>query len=296
MKRFKNSNVRYVMPIEDCSTRWLSKNTSYFREQGVETFISPPELLKCLDDKWEFNHILKEHVLIPKTIQVSKDSNIDEVLDWCQGVGYPVYLKVPYDTDKGVGVTKISSKETMRKTMRNIGSKVFVIQQGISGNIVNPQCIYTNGKLRSVFSSVSDNDNVHAIRAADTPHINTELIGILEKIGQVTNYHGMMDVEFIFTGDEYYLMEINPRMSGGIYMVFYYAIGFLNDYIDLLQGKDIGVDLRDRTPKKKGLKMYYCILAIHTAFNVNLSQLKNTLNWAEEFEKTIRKEAKEIMR
>ena len=114
---------------------------------------------------------------------------------------------------------------------------------------VNCSCLY--GKIIGLFvyecNETSEESFITGFTSKNMNYIKNEAIKMFVKsIIQRLNYNGFIEFEFIIdTNDKIYIMECNPRLSGGIYFYFYFDWIVL-PYINCLSNKNITeIDLDD---------------------------------------------------
>merc|ERR1712070_270853 len=77
--------------------------------------------------------------------------------------------------------------------------------------------------------------DVRTEESVENPEHVSSLVAMLQRIGQASNYTGMMDVEFFMPEDPstgVSILEFNPRFSGAVHSSL--TSGFLEDYLDVL--------------------------------------------------------------
>jgi len=205
---------------------------------------------------------------MPDTFTVDTDLCREKVMRWSDKYSFPQYFKIPSGTVSGKGVTKITNKEGLVEVLDTVFGdnerRKYIIQQGIPGKIINCQCIYNEGVLTGLFSSVTESENVQGLLVHDNPYMHPRLTSILKYLGKISGFSGLLDCEFLLYKHKHYLMEINPRMSGGVFMVFEFGIGFFEKYLDLITGSKVVPKMQDFSPENVELKMYNRLLSLRS--------------------------------
>jgi hypothetical protein len=124
---------------------------------------------------------------------------------------------------------------------------------------VNCSCLY--GKIIGLFvyesEEISEESFVNGIPSKNYNYIKYDSIKIfVKKIIQQLNYNGFIELEFIIDkNDKIYIMECNPRISGALYIYFYFDWVIL-PYINCLLNKNVmELDLDDNN--KIELESYF---------------------------------------
>lgn len=65
------------------------------------------------------------------------------------------------------------------------------------------------------------------------------LENIVKQIGNDLDINGCVNIEFIYDGDKYYIIDINPRFSAGIAFSKLAGYDFVKSHINAFTGEDI---------------------------------------------------------
>jgi len=250
---------------------FVSKYWNEIQQTGVKFCITPSlSVYEHLEDKWETYQMMKEgQIPTPHTIVFDPSVPFEEHQ-------YPFFFKVASGTNAGRGVWHCTSpkdltealqaKEVIRAKKENIN---LLIQQATYGKIICAEVIYSHGKPLGFFfaTSVCAEDlagmGASYIQSQDAEykqkhsHDKVELTEtqwetctkVFQQLGQETNYHGMIDIEFIIANDDtnndrdecavgsVWLLECNPRFSGDIHTTLSNP-GFLDLYFQVMNGID----------------------------------------------------------
>ena len=268
VRKLKRRKVTYLIPTYDTSTLWMAKHQDILKREGFRFIISKQSTLETLDDKSTSYEFLRNKILMPDTFTVDTDLCREKVTRWSDKYSFPQYFKIPSGTVSGKGVTKITNKEGLVEVLDTVFGdnerRKYIIQQGIPGKIINCQCIYNEGVLTGLFSSVTESENVQGLLVHDNPYMHPRLTSILKYLGKISGFSGLLDCEFLLYKHKHYLMEINPRMSGGVFMVFEFGIGFFEKYLDLITGSKVVPKMQDFSPENVELKMYNRLLSLRS--------------------------------
>ena len=212
VRKLKRRKVVYLIPTYDTSTLWLAQHQDQLGKENFRFIISKHDTLEVLDDKSKSYDLLRTRILMPDTYTICPRVCKTQVLRWSKKYNFPQYFKIPSGTVSGKGVTKITKKDELNVLLDTVfgenKKREYIIQQGIPGKIINCQCIYNEGVLTGLFSSITESENVQGLLVHDNPYAHPKLTNILKYIGKISQFSGLLDCEFLLYGHKHYLMEI----------------------------------------------------------------------------------------
>ncbi len=201
--------VQFIIPLTDPEVDILSEIKDELLGRGVCVCASDYEVTRLCRDKYLLPLYLSNHkigMIIPTSLLSVTERNI---------LDYPVLAKPRYGRSSE-GVIKILSGAEMEYVRQIAWEQEYVIQPFISGNIItvdvvrdlcnNMACIARCEHLRNPYG------------AGITVEIINEpaLISICMEIANLLGIIGAVNMEFIESDEKTYLLEINPRFSGGV--------------------------------------------------------------------------------
>ncbi len=258
-----DNNIKIIIPTESKNSYLLSKYRNNFYNVS-SYFMNNYQYYEILDDKYKLRYFCEKYsILYPNTVSVY-DRSICEVLRFIRKYKNKVYLKKRINTLGGEDVYDLSNvdieKENIQKKINNIE---WIVQKKIEGIFVGVDVLYIKGKIKGITFHKNinykkmykgycnyyfpSNENMYShngLRMNEYFYVEYFMI-ILVKIGKITQYNGLMNVDFIYKLDmnsiRIYLLEINPRMGGSIHISTY--SGLLESYFDYLIYKRINKNI-----------------------------------------------------
>lgn len=254
IKFTKRHNIDVVIPSDVTDTMFLSKHHDQISEHVNFAVADNVKVYEMLEDKWETYQMCQRlGIFTPPTELFDQTSEPTET-------EYPFFLKLASGTNAGRGVWHIKNSADLEEALRAKEIKkqgkdgLLIKQTPISGDIITAQIIFEEGAPVGFFfcQSVQSEDLagmgenwiksqssevrelVSDIKVELTESQWDYLYEVFKKIGSDTNYHGMMDIEFIVNSEKgICLLECNPRFSGGLHTTLSNP-GFLELYFDVV--------------------------------------------------------------
>lgn len=126
---------------------------------------------------------------------------------------YPVVFKVVRGRS-GDGVFFVNSKEELSRLMEIYKDTPFLITEFIDGEDCCVDCIKTDTyTLCSCYMTIrDDNKNAFARKTCKCP----PMVEYAKRILNALNYKGICGFDFMISGEKIYLLEANPRYTGGL--------------------------------------------------------------------------------
>ena len=220
----KKEQIDAVFPLTDLEIDVLNRNRSVLGDVGVSLFIQSKDCLSIARDKFAMYKLFKddESVNLPYSVS-SKDLTLD----------FPIpAIAKPINGRSSEGLKRIARSEQLKEL---IGIDNYIIQQEISGPV------FTVDYVRDSFGKDFAIPREELLRtkngAGTTVKIVPDrlLIDIVSYIGKKLDIVGCVNMEFIFNGGKYYLIDINPRFSAGVafsnFLGYDMVISHLNSFI-----------------------------------------------------------------
>lgn len=255
----KQNKIDVLIPSDVTDTMFLSKHHDKIAPHVKIAVTDNMDIYEKLEDKWDTYNLMKQHdIATPPTELFDRDLEQQQ---------YPFFLKVASGTNGGRGVWHCKNDDDLREAIKTKETKakgaLLLNQTPIYGDIICSQIVFNHGKPVGFFfaKSVQADDlagigknyvfsQSKSVKEMNS-HVKVELSddqwnavsNIFEQIGEATNYHGMIDIEFIVAGPgnsnaecgSVWLLECNPRFSGDIHTTLSNP-GFLDLYFDVVNG------------------------------------------------------------
>lgn len=279
------------------------------KQAGIKVICNPIEISLDCFDKWRTHNLLEKHGFgCARAVYVHHElfmnggnrrelkNNVfkDAVLHQIKNLNYPVIIK---DTTglSSFGMDKVDSYE---EVLQILNSKKFtsdrIVEEYISGEqfgieihgcdghyrVFSPHFISTNQ-----YGITSPKQNVKFGPVTDEKYKISELKELLLKMAVKLNFQGIVQLDLIFTGAEWYVIEINTRLSG---MSNTYSVSAGITIYDLVY-EAINLKQDDLTPVEK----YVLDVKMPLCSDEDFEELKNN-PYVKYISRTINPSAKQI--
>ncbi|MCA1803534.1 MAG: ATP-grasp domain-containing protein [Rhodothermaceae bacterium] len=156
--------------------------------------------------------------------------------DELQNVAYPLIAK-PANGRSSEGIFYLNS---VNDRISSCDYDNYIFQEVIQGNLCTVDYIRnaqtnTSHSIPRIEWLRTKNGAGMTIETIDS----AEFMEIADKIGQNLNVNGCINMEFIITGNNSYLIDINPRFSAGIGFSKLAGYDFVKNHILAFTGKEI---------------------------------------------------------
>lgn len=199
--------VQYIMPLFDYEIDILCTIRNQLLECGVCTCISDPETTLLCRDKYLLTKYLdKENIcsVIPTCLLAEADESIYQ---------FPMVGKKRFGYGSKEQII-INYQSEFRYAKAFLSDKDYILQPYIDGDVLNVDVIRDkNGN--TVCIARQDLLRKSGIPVSVEIIENHRLTAICKKTADFLGIIGAANFEYIETPEQIYLMEINPRFSGG---------------------------------------------------------------------------------
>ncbi len=221
---------------------WLSIKDSmiaeHLRKNGIRTFCPSTQTATDCFDKWRTHGLLERYGFeTPESVYIHHElfmnagnrrelkSNVyrDSVLEQISNLSFPVIVK---DTT-GLSSFGTDRLETYDEVLKLLHSKKFtsdkITEEYVSGMQFGMEIYGTDGNYTifdpfiistNKYGITSPKQNVKAGPVRNEKYqisrLKSSVLEFLRKI----NYSGAAQLDLIFTGEKWFIIEINPRLSG----------------------------------------------------------------------------------
>ncbi|WP_225071397.1 ATP-grasp domain-containing protein [Desulfuromonas sp. CSMB_57] len=221
----REHQVRLLLSLNDLELPVLAAHRDLFQKQGTFPVVSTPEVIEICFDKWLTVQFLEKCGLqAPKTYL-----HLDELrcaLDEGR-VEFPLVVK-PRWGSASVGIEYPSNWKELELILELTQMRIAVtggaeasaqssllIQERLRGSEYGLDVVNDfNGRHVATFAK-----RKLAMRAGETDRAITvtepELLAVGEKIGTNLGHIGNLDCDVFFDGQQWKILELNPRFGGG---------------------------------------------------------------------------------
>ena len=227
----EREHVNFLIPLTDVEVDVLCKEKERFSRLGC-TVCTPDEAVAALcRNKLDMAQMLSEHSVC-RTIPTRSPYGWEP-----EDGDFPLMLK-PLHGRSSQGQAVVRTKEAYHSTLQSRDD--YIAQPFIKGGI------FTVDVARDRFGSVQclcREELLRTVNGLGTTvriHPGHPLESICAKVAEAAQIVGVVNMEFIGHGEEYYFLEVNPRFSGGVGFSIAAGVDFANLEIAIFEGKAIG--------------------------------------------------------
>lgn len=209
LKFCEEHHVDYYYAVIDKEVVNLAKNREKFTAIGTKLCVPNYEFVKICHYKDVFGEWIKEQLPM---IAVRQYHSFDEAKD----AEYPLFIK-PIEGVASTGCRKIDSYEELTASVRaeDVG-KTLLLQDYISGNNITVDCV--RNRLSGQQIQIQRREllrNSNGCGIAVEIFRDAALEQICDKLMQLMDLNGVVNMEFFETDSGFKIIEINPRFSAG---------------------------------------------------------------------------------
>lgn len=171
---------------------------------------------------------------IPRSVAVTKWNALTKARE----TGYPCFLKLS-NTVGSEGVFRLRSDEELQGRLASIPDFVEIqLQEQITGVFVGMTGFARSGQLIDSFSFENDYKHSHGGNPPYAQEVfDPALHGMLALIVRELDWTGGIDLDLLRDAEgRYYLLEVNPRLSGTAVFPLKCGVDLPSHYIDAVQG------------------------------------------------------------
>jgi predicted ATP-grasp superfamily ATP-dependent carboligase len=221
-KKVKQYNIDVLLPVHE-ETFLISKHIDEFRKIANVPSPEYKAILSVHNKDKLYSHLKSLNILTPKTIPLSEIRDYENISDMFVG---KVVLK-PRQGGGNWAIRILDRNMDYTKEIENylanngIDKRRVLIQEWIPvSQKYSHVVVYQNGKMVQDFADCHLRDfplsgGAGCLRISCDPGKMGE---ISKKLFDSLNWHGIAEVEYVTHNEtgEYYLIEINPRVWGGV--------------------------------------------------------------------------------
>ena len=237
----KKEEIQAITTLIDPEIMLLAKHRAEFEELGVTVLAPYEETAKLCFNKYDMYRFLiengidtvKTYGIYDEFVEVYKTGEID----------FPVFVK-PRTGSGSVGARKIDTIELLEQVTQQDPS--LIIQELMTGNDLDadvyvdtishkPVAIFSKRKLSTTIGGANKTISFK----------DGELFAFVEKIINVMQFNGPIDMDFFYQDGKYYLSEINPRFGGAYLHAYGAGVDFVKLIKENIEGKENPANIGD---------------------------------------------------
>jgi carbamoyl-phosphate synthase large subunit len=199
----KEKNIDYLFSFIDYGLPALAKNRHRFTELGTSVVISSYETVILCEDKYEFWRYLKKN-----SVQAVPTFLNTDIID-----SYPLpYFVKPRYGNTSFGTAVVNTIEALKDYLCR---EDYIVQPFLNDNDYGVDLVVKNGQIYDVFMREKLTSRAGTTDTAVSIW-DDKIFKLLEDLVKVFDFEGLIDMDVLKKGDEYFINEINPRF-GGVY-------------------------------------------------------------------------------
>lgn len=225
--------VRVVTTFIDPEIELLAQNRDRFERIGVEVLAPYKKTAElCFNKYLMFKYLREQGILTTMTWGTLQDFDVDYTSNV---VKFPVFVK-PRTGSGSVGARRINTYEELKIAMEQ--DPGLIIQELMDCQDLDAD-VYIDTISHKAVSAFSKRKIETRIGGASKTisFKDPELFEFIQKIANVLEFNGPVDMDFFYKDGRYYLSEINPRF-GGAYL---HAYGAGVDFFELIENNLRGI-------------------------------------------------------
>lgn len=221
IETIKSQDINIVIPTIDNELGFLAQHKTEIESQThSKVIISSFKTVEIFQNKLKTAHFLEDiNILSPKVLEYSNRTQFE----------YPVFIK-PSQGSSSINARMIHNQNELELWFETIENPI--IQRYVSGKEYTVDAyIDRNNKLISEshrFRIKTRSGEILIGQVLFIDHIHEIILEFLSKI----KLFGPITLQFIEEYDQFYLIEINPRLGGGVPMSLDSGIDILGNLID----------------------------------------------------------------
>ncbi|MCK5535944.1 MAG: ATP-grasp domain-containing protein [Bacteroidales bacterium] len=260
-------NVSMIVSLFDIDLLYLAKSKDMFSQHGITIVVSSEEVIDIANDKWKTYAFLKENnIKTPTTFICFKEALNALKRDKLK---YPVYVKPRFGMGS-IGVYKADDenelsffynyvkKQIKQSYLNKLSSEnldeVVLIQENIHG-VEYGIDIFNNLEGQHLISVVKEKiamrfGETDASIVVNVPDLSTLSL----KISTILKHVGNLDIDVLFDGNDYYVLEMNARFGGGFPFSYLAGADFPKMLIKMLKNEKINIpNIKEGTRSLKSI-------------------------------------------
>lgn len=269
--------VSMIISLFDIDLPYLSKEKARFKKHGIEVVVSSPDVIEIANDKYKtFEYLKSLNINTPQTYcdyaQAKKEISLGNL-------SYPLYIKPRWGMGS-IGVYQADDQEGLEFYYKHVQKQIknsylsklsspdldesVLIQESISGKEYGVD-IFNN--LQGEFLLSVEKEKL-AMRSGETDGAiiiqDKQLSSLSKKISQHLKHIGNLDMDVLFNGKDFYVLEFNARFGGGFPFSYLAGANFPELLIKMVQNKKIYIP-----PIEIGTKSLKSIVPINKPISKN---------------------------
>ena len=236
-------NIEYIIPLTDLEIDVINRQRSLFDEKCIVLCMQNHEVLNIARDKFKLSQICDEDENIP-SVRTCLLSQIPTDFK------FPCIAK-PYNGRSSEGLIRNATREQVEAIENKYD---YIIQEQLSGDVFTVD--FCRNAQTGTACAVPRQELLRTKNGAGltVKTISDEkLISLVSYIGERLNINGCVNMEFIYNGGQYYLIDINPRFSAGVAFTVLTGYDMITNHVRCFLNEEITpqIPIKERILIKK---------------------------------------------
>ena len=232
-----------IIPLTDLEIDVINDHRQMFEKSNVLLCMQNSDVLAIARNKYELYSYFKDDEYVP-SVKTSLLLNLPSDFK------FPCIAK-PLNGRSSEGLIRNATLEQVEA----INNKaLYIVQEQLEGYIYTVD--FCRSSKTGVCCAIPRKELLRTKNGAGlTVQIcnDCKLMNQTTHIGEKLNINGCVNMEFIFCGDKYYLIDINPRFSAGVAFSVMMGYNMVTNHLNCFCDKEIGsqISLDERIIIKK---------------------------------------------
>lgn len=227
--------IKHLIPLTDVEIDILNENRALFDRKGFVLCMSQSRSIQLVRDKYKMYQFLNEEKIQGFSLietKLMKDNN-------SSNIRFPCVVKMRNGrSSQGLHNLKDEQQLALFKQQNDI--EKFIIQPLILGTVITVDVVRSSKTKKVV--TVAREELLRTLNGAGTSvkiMNESKLDEIVIWLANKLEVEGCVNFEFIKHEKEYYLLECNPRFSGGVKFSCMAGYDFVINHMNCFEGNRI---------------------------------------------------------
>jgi len=202
-------SISGIVSLSDLELPVLAENKDNFLALGVKVIVSAPKVIDICFDKYKTYQFLKESGFTYAKTFINLKQALEEIKKGA--LVFPVLVK-PRKGSRSVGISKVNTIKELEEKYKQ--QKDVVIQEYIDGDEYNLD-LFNNSDLKPVAAFVKKKIQVRDGETYEEYSVyDYEILQCAKELVKKLGCYGPIDIDLFKKGNEYIVIDINPRFGG----------------------------------------------------------------------------------
>lgn len=244
-KLILKKKINIVFPVSERELKILAEEKHYYKKQSIEVIVSDLNVIKiCQNKLTTINFLKKNKFFFPKNVSFNKlKKNLPIIKKRVKGSG-----------SKDQSVIK-NLKDIPRFNNNKFFFQKYLNYQEYGADILNDldgNYIHSSFK-RKILMRSGDTDKAEMVHSKTFEDFARRISKALKPVG-------IIDIDFLFNGKKFFILDINPKVGGGYPFTHEYGYNYLDAILSIIKNskKKIKFNAKNKNKKifSKGISIY----------------------------------------